>query len=58
LLSALGYSPDFVLLDEPLSNLDAALKDSLRWEIRDALKKAGKMPGTAANFGSNTVVQP
>ena len=29
------------MLDEPLSNLDAALKDSLRWEIRDALKKAG-----------------
>ena len=30
-----------MLLDEPLSNLDAALKDSLRWEIRDALKAAG-----------------
>ncbi len=27
-------------------------------EVADALEKAGKMPGTAANFGSNTVVQP
>lgn len=27
-------------------------------EVADALEKAGKMPGTAANFGNKTVVQP
>ena len=27
-------------------------------EVADALEKAGKMPGTAANYGSTTVVQP
>jgi iron(III) transport system ATP-binding protein len=41
LARTLAHGPAFVLLDEPLSNLDAALKDSLRWEIRDALKAAG-----------------
>jgi len=41
LARTLAHDPVFVLLDEPLSNLDAALKDSLRWEIREALKKAG-----------------
>lgn len=41
LARTLAHKPSFVLLDEPLSNLDAALKDSLRWEIRDALKAAG-----------------
>ena len=41
LARTLAHDPAFVLLDEPLSNLDAALKDSLRWEIRDALKTAG-----------------
>ena len=41
LARTLAHQPSFVLLDEPLSNLDAALKDSLRWEIRDALKAAG-----------------
>jgi iron(III) transport system ATP-binding protein len=41
LARCLAHAPDLVLLDEPLSNLDAALKDSLRWEIRAALKEAG-----------------
>ncbi|MBQ4832393.1 ABC transporter ATP-binding protein [Pseudoalteromonas sp. MMG010] len=41
LARTLAHQPDFVLLDEPLSNLDAALKDMLRWDIRNALKQAG-----------------
>jgi len=41
LARTLAHQPAFILLDEPLSNLDAALKDDLRWEIRAALKTAG-----------------
>ncbi|MFV0476857.1 MAG: ABC transporter ATP-binding protein [Parahaliea sp.] len=41
LARTLAHQPGFVLLDEPLSNLDAALKDRLRWDIRQALKSAG-----------------
>ncbi|MEP1445100.1 MAG: ABC transporter ATP-binding protein [Paraglaciecola sp.] len=40
LARTLAHQPSFILLDEPLSNLDAALKDDLRWEIRSALKAA------------------
>ncbi len=40
LARTLAHQPSYVLLDEPLSNLDAALKDTLRWDIRQALKEA------------------
>lgn len=41
LARTLAHEPRLVLLDEPLSSLDAALKDELRGEIRGALKAAG-----------------
>ena len=40
LARSLAHQPAMMLLDEPLSNLDASLKDSLRWSIRHALKAA------------------
>jgi iron(III) transport system ATP-binding protein len=41
LARCLAHQPRLVLLDEPLSNLDAALKSTLRWQIRDVLEAAG-----------------
>ena len=36
---ALVAEPDLLLLDEPLSNLDAKLRESMRFEIKDIQKK-------------------
>jgi iron(III) transport system ATP-binding protein len=38
---ALAPRPDLILLDEPFSNLDAALRTQLRSDIRDVLRRAG-----------------
>ena len=41
LARALAPSPDVLLLDEPFSNLDAALKERLRGDVRAILKRSG-----------------
>ena len=46
LARALAPRPDVVLLDEPFSNLDAALRTQLRADVREILRGAG----TAAIF--------
>lgn len=38
---ALVMNPEVLLLDEPLSNLDAKLRESVRVELRDVQKKMG-----------------
>jgi len=37
---ALAFGPDLVLLDEPLSNLDAKLRDEVRLDLRDIQRRA------------------
>ncbi len=39
---ALAFDPDVLLLDEPLSNLDAKLRENVRLELRSIQKKTGK----------------
>jgi ABC-type Fe3+/spermidine/putrescine transport system ATPase subunit len=41
LARALAISPKLLLLDEPLSNLDAKLREALRVELRDILRAVG-----------------
>jgi putative spermidine/putrescine transport system ATP-binding protein len=41
LARALVIAPDLLLLDEPLSNLDAKLRDEMRGEIRDIQSRLG-----------------
>ncbi|MDB4893891.1 MAG: transporter, partial [Firmicutes bacterium] len=41
LARALAPEPSLLLMDEPFSNLDASLKDSIRGELREILQVAG-----------------
>ena len=41
LARSLAYSPDVLLLDEPLSNLDFKLRERLRFELREIQLKVG-----------------
>ena len=39
---ALAFDPDLVLLDEPLSNLDAKLREQVRLDLRAIQRRAGQ----------------
>ncbi len=39
---ALAFNPDLVLLDEPLSNLDAKLREQVRLDLRDIQRRANQ----------------
>ncbi len=41
LARAIVYAPDMLLLDEPLSNLDAKLREQMRIELRELQRKLG-----------------
>jgi iron(III) transport system ATP-binding protein len=41
LARALAPNPDLLLLDEPFSNLDVALRERLSYEVRDIIKATG-----------------
>lgn len=41
LARALVYEPEILLLDEPLSNLDAKLREAMRFEMRRILERTG-----------------
>ena len=41
LARALAPQPEIILFDEPLSNLDAILREQIRFELRELVKKVG-----------------
>jgi len=41
LARALAPTPELILLDEPFSNLDAGLRERLREEVREIIRRAG-----------------
>jgi iron(III) transport system ATP-binding protein len=56
LARALVVRPDVLLLDEPLSNLDAKLRNELRSEIRRICKQAGGGPDGAGDGRGITAI--